>query len=88
YNSRYKLLDSFRRQNDPEPKNDFNDANLWVCEVAYGNRPFAVTEKDNPFHIQLRTESELWHKENALNIAFSHICQIRPEAEYFAWVDS
>lgn len=39
----------------------------WVVEVQLGIRPFEVTEKDNPRHLQLRSLNELWHKEAALN---------------------
>jgi hypothetical protein len=82
YQSRYKLLDGFREQNDgPHHR-------LWIVEVAYGNRPFVVTERDNPRHLQLRTSEELWHKENALNLLFAHVLSECPEAEYFAWVDA
>src|SRR5207302_851584 len=36
-------------------------------ELAYGDRPFEVTAPDDPHAVQLRTTSELWHKENVLN---------------------
>src|SRR5690242_3950084 len=39
-----------------------------TVEVAFGNRAFAITHPDNPFHVQLRTPDELWIKENALNV--------------------
>lgn len=62
--------------------------NLTVVEVAFGDRPFEITEKDNPNHVQLRTLDELWHKENALNIGMRHVCQMYPDVKYFAWVDA
>src|SRR5271165_603683 len=49
---------------------------LYVGELAYGDRPFEVTESPNPLeglvesrikNIQLRTTCELFHKENILN---------------------
>jgi hypothetical protein len=40
----------------------------WIVEVAIGNRPFQVTNKCNPRHLQLRTLNEIWHKENSLNL--------------------
>lgn len=42
--------------------------NLWVVEVAQGDMPFVVTEAGNPRHLQLRTNSVLWHKERSLNL--------------------
>jgi hypothetical protein len=57
----------------------FNDTlrHLMACpnvvpvpvELAYGDRPFEVTEADFPNVLQLRTECELWHKENLINVA-------------------
>jgi len=67
YDSRYKLYKQF------EAYMKRSEVQLVTVEVAYGERPFAVTESNNPFHIQLRTGSELWLKENALNIAISRL---------------
>lgn len=45
----------------------FPNVKLYIGELAYGDRPFEVTEQGNPQHVQLRTSSELFHKENILN---------------------
>lgn len=37
---------------------------LYIGELAYGDRPFEITSSDNSRHIQLRTTHELFHKEN------------------------
>ena len=58
---------------------------LYTVEIAYGDRKFEITEPGNPQHIQLRTYDEVWHKENALNIAISHL---PTDAKYVAWVDA
>jgi len=82
YASRYRLFEGFKSQNEgPHIRH-------WTVEVAYGNRPFAVTDPNNPRHLQVRTHSELWHKENALNLLFAYILTKEPTAEYFAWVDA
>ena len=82
YASRYRLFQGFKAQNEsPHIRH-------WTVEIAYGNRPFAVTDAGNPRHLQLRTSSELWHKENALNLLFAHVLRSVPDAEYFAWVDA
>ena len=60
---------------------------LIVVEQAFGRRPFVITERDNPFHVQLRTDQELWHKENMINIGIQHLCQIDPDWKYIAWID-
>jgi hypothetical protein len=59
-------------------------AKLYVVEGAYGDRTFEVTEEGNPRHIQLRTDTELWHKENLINIGIS---RLPASWEYVAWVD-
>lgn len=51
-------------------KRDFkDDINLYVVELAYNNKPFNVTNKYNPNHLQLRTNKEpIWSKENMWNL--------------------
>lgn len=61
---------------------------LITVECAFGNRPFEVTEEDKLEHVQLRTDEELWHKENLINVGIAHIMQIWPKAREIAWVDS
>lgn len=46
---------------------------LYTVELAYGDRQFEITDRHNPYHIQLRTRHELWHKENLLNIGFQRM---------------
>lgn len=61
---------------------------LITVEVQQGQRPFAVTESDNPNHIQLRTYSELWIKECALNLAARRLYELCPDWQYLAWIDA
>lgn len=58
---------------------------LWTIELQLGNRAFQITCPENPHHIQLRHWDELWHKENALNIAISRLPY---DWRYVAWVDA
>jgi len=58
---------------------------LYTVEVAFGERDFAVTEADNPRHLQLRTWAEVWHKENALNLL---VQRLPLDWEYLAFVDA
>jgi hypothetical protein len=55
-----------------------------LVELAYGARPFEVTEAGHPNHVQLRTECELWHKENLINLG---IQRIPPTALYAGYCD-
>lgn len=82
YRSRYELYRKFATQ--------MKDAGvkLITVELAFGNRPFEITERDNKFHLQLRTIEELWHKENALNLGVQYISQLDPDAKYIAWIDA
>ena len=45
---------------------------LHVVELAYGARPFEVTEEGDPLAIRLRTDCEMFHKENLINIGVQH----------------
>ena len=82
YESRYELFFPFQEhilKSTP---------NLWVCEVQTGDRPFCVTEKDNPQHLQLRTIEEFWVKENALNLIAAKMATSRPDWGYVGWFDA
>lgn len=60
-------------------------ADLLTVEVAFGDRPHAVTEAGNPMHVQLRTRDELWHKENMINLG---IARLPADWQYVAWIDA
>lgn len=58
--------------------------NYYIVEGAFGDRDFEVTDSTNPRHIQIRTSSEIWHKENLINIGISRL----PNSwKYVAWID-
>lgn len=46
---------------------------LYTGEIAFGDREFAVTEANNPRHLQLRTRSEMWLKEAAINLLIQRL---------------
>lgn len=58
---------------------------LYTVEVAFADREFSVTEPTNPRHLQLRTTSEIWHKEAALNLLIERLPR---DWKYVAWVDA
>jgi hypothetical protein len=79
YDTRYELFEQFiQHMNESGVK-------VMVVEVAHGNRAFKVTTPDNPLNIQLRTNAELWHKENMINIGIS---RLPGNWEYVAWIDA
>jgi hypothetical protein len=88
YDSRYNLFNIWKERLLRAP-----GVNLFVVEVQQGEREFAVTEKENHCHLQIRTTNELWIKENMINLAIQRIvtdvgesvAKVKPE--YVAWVD-
>jgi len=80
YHSRYRLA----REQEIELLNTPN-VKLYTVETAYGDRTHEVTDCDNPCHLQLRTKSEIWIKENMINLAVKHL--VPRTAKYIAWVD-
>lgn len=79
YKSRYDLFQKFKA------KMDCAKVNLLVVELALGDRPFEITEKDNPHHVQVKAWDEIWHKENLINLGIS---RLPPDWEYVAWIDA
>jgi hypothetical protein len=57
---------------------------LHVVEVAFGDRPFEVTSRDNPLDLQLRTDCSLWIKECAIN---EGVRRFPPDWQYGGYVD-
>lgn len=79
YARRYELFREFERHMLAF------DVNLVVVELAFADRQFEVTHACNPNHVQVRGYSELWHKENLINIGLEHL----PKTwRYAAWVDA
>lgn len=79
FRTRWKLYQDFARHVEAA------GAVLYTAEVAFADREFAITEPDNPRHLQLRTTDELWHKENALNLLIARLPQ---DWKYVAWIDA
>ena len=61
---------------------------LHTVELAFGDRDFEVTDAGNPNHLQVRTSSELWHKERILNLAIRRALRRDLGIRYLAWIDS
>jgi len=79
YRSRYNLYRKFKEYVAS------SGGQLFTVEIAYGTRPFEITEPGDPMNLQLRSSHELWHKENALNLALNRL----PDSwKYVAWVDA
>ena len=81
YDTRYRLFRNFLAH-----MHDLH-AQVLVVELAFDHRPFALTDVSNDLHLRLRTNEELWHKENLINLGIAHLTRIRPNAEFVAWID-
>jgi hypothetical protein len=79
FRSRWKLYEDFVLHCEQA------GAILYTVEVAFGDRDFAVTQPDNPRHLQLRTWHELWLKENAINLGVQRLPR---DWKKVAWVDA
>ena len=75
FERRYKLFKEFckRMKNEKQVK-------LVTIELQQGNRPFATKSL-----IKLRTEYELWYKENLINVAARYLPH---DWKYMAWIDT
>jgi hypothetical protein len=60
-------------------------AKLHTVELALHERQFELKPEAGEEIIQLRTDSEIWHKENAIEIGLS---RLPPDAGYVAWIDA
>jgi len=82
YARRYRLLNEFVNRFENEEEH----VNLFIVEMVYGNQRFYVTKKNNPNHLQVRTQTPLWHKENMVNLAVKYLLPKNYKA--FAWIDA
>ena len=78
WRSRRQLFNDFVRHMRATP-----NVHLVVVELAYGDRPFEVSE---PFSgdVQLRTDCEMFHKENLINLG---VRQFPPDWKYGGYSD-
>ena len=79
WETRRRLFNDFRRHMADSP-----NVQLHVGELAYGDRPFEVTNQAHPLDCQFRTTTELWHKENVLNLT---IARFPTDWRYGAYCD-
>lgn len=81
FNSRLRLFRQFAAEMEKTANVKF-----YAVEVAFGDRKFECTDKNNPQHLQLRTNQEIWHKENAINLGAKHL--LPKDWKYVAWIDA
>lgn len=79
YANRFKHYHAFAKHVED------SGAILYTVELALSDRHFEITDHCNPRHIQLRSNAELWHKENLLNIGVS---KFPADWKYGAYMDA
>jgi hypothetical protein len=79
YNSRSRLYGDFRKRVEE------SGLPLYTVELATGDQEFSVTHSSDPYNIQLRSEHELWYKENLVNIALQRLPR---RWDLIAWLDA
>ena len=82
YAKRYILCKEFMKRIEEEEEY----VNLYVVETIYGNQKFIITNKNNKNHLQMKTDTPLWHKENMINLAIKKLLPSNYKA--FAWIDA
>jgi hypothetical protein len=82
YARRYVLLREFVKRIEEEEVN----VNLFIVEMIYNGQKFIVTDDNNKNHLQLKTETPLWHKENMINLGVKFLLPKNYKA--FAWIDA
>lgn len=82
YAKRYILLKEFVNRFDQEEEN----VNLFIVELIYTNQKFIVTDKKNKNHLQIKSDTPIWHKENMINLGVKYLLPKNYKA--FAWIDA
>lgn len=79
YSSRYRLYREFRKWMEA------SGIPLYTIELASAGQDFRVTDKADPYSIQIRSEHEIWYKENLVNIALERLPR---RWDLVAWLDA
>ena len=82
YARRYILIKEMMNRLELEE----TDIIVYVVELAYKKQRFIITDSKNPRHLQIRTETPIWHKENMINLGIQKLLPKNWKA--VAWIDS
>jgi len=82
YARRYILLKEFINRMEQ----DDSDIIIYIVELVYKKQRFIVTDKKNKRHLQLQTETPIWHKENMINLGVKYLLPSNWKA--FGWIDA
>jgi hypothetical protein len=82
---RYELAREFIQRMERQ-EIEQKDICFHLVELVYGNQEFALTDANNPRHLQLRTEYPLWHKSNLINVGIQKL--LPSNWKTVAWIDT
>lgn len=81
FKRRYALARQFMLRMEKE-----QHIKLYVVELCYKKQNFILTQSKNPRHLQLRTETPIWHKENMINLGIQKL--LPSDWKAVAWIDA
>lgn len=82
YAKRYVLLKEFVKRIEEDEEH----VNLFIVELIYTTQKFIITDKNNRNHLQIKTDTPIWHKENMINLGVEKLLPKNYKA--FAWIDA
>lgn len=81
YHSRVRLFREWLKEMHATPH-----VKPYVVELGFGDRHFEVTEDENPDHLRLYADQEIWHKESLINLAVRYL--LPRNWKYLSWCDA
>lgn len=78
YHSRVRLMKEFLARMAK------SGCTMWFVEATFGERGPQVADANNPNHIILRSDDEIWLKESMVNVARN---RLPADAKYIMWCD-
>jgi len=81
WHTRYRLARQWLSEMEKHP-----NVRAYMVEAAFGDRHHEVTMMDDHCHLQLRTNTEIWIKENMINLGVRYL--LPRDWKYMAWVDA
>ena len=81
YGTRYKLCNAFLKRLEED-----DHIQCYIVELIYPGQKYIITNNKNKRHLQLKTETPLWHKENMIQLGIKYL--LPTDWKSVAWVDA
>ena len=82
YSNKIENLRRFRRESKRQ------GLYLLVVEVAFGDQPFELTDRDADIVVRKRSDAILWQKERLLNLGLVNVSLHYAMGKTIAWIDA